>query len=180
MSPNAQAWVFNHRWTVFVSMFGAIAVMLGLFWKRRSYPLNFYLLALFTGLEAYSIGNLVTFYDPVVVMQALLITLGLFLGLTLFTLQSKYDFSNWGTYLFGGLWVLVITGVIAMFFPYNRTVELVYCGVGALIFSAYIIYDTYIITKKLSPEEYIIGAVSLYLDLINLFITILRLLDSRE
>jgi len=40
------------------------------------------------------------------------------------------------------------------------------------------VYDTYIITKRLSPDEYIMGAISLYLDFINLFLSILRVLNN--
>jgi protein lifeguard len=54
-------------------------------------------------MEAFTLGIVVSFYNNQVVLQALLITLGVFLGLTLFTLQSKYDFSGMGPWLFGGL-----------------------------------------------------------------------------
>lgn len=40
------------------------------------------------------------------------------------------------------------------------------------------VYDTYTITKRLSPDEYIMGAISLYLDFINLFLSILRVLNN--
>lgn len=51
---------------------------------------------------------------------------------------------------------------------------------GALIFSLYIIYDTHMIMKKVSPEEYIHAAVLLYLDIINLFLEILRAMGERR
>lgn len=41
-------------------------------------------------------------------------------------------------------------------------------SLGTLLFSGYIVYDTFLITKKLSPDESIIAAISLYLDFINL------------
>jgi protein lifeguard len=70
-------------------------------------------------LEAYTVGTIVTFYDTTIVLEALLITVGLFAGLTLFTLQSKWDFSGMGPFLFGGLWALVLAGFIMLFFPHN-------------------------------------------------------------
>jgi protein lifeguard len=79
-----------------------------LYWKRHSHPLNLVLLSTFTLLEAFTLGVVIAFFDNVIVLQALsamilirlfsfaeltmeyrLITLGVFLGLTLFTLQSK-------------------------------------------------------------------------------------------
>lgn len=70
-------------------------------------------------LEAYTVGTVVTFYDTTVVLEALVITLGLFLGLTLFTFQSKWDFSGMGPFLFGGLWALILAGFVMLFFPHN-------------------------------------------------------------
>jgi FtsH-binding integral membrane protein len=70
-------------------------------------------------LEAYTIGTIVTFYDTTIVLEALLITVGLFAGLTLFTLQSKWDFSGMGPFLFGGLWAFVLAGFVMIFFPHN-------------------------------------------------------------
>jgi FtsH-binding integral membrane protein len=49
---------------------------------------------------------------------------------------------------------------------------------GAFIFSAYIIYDTQMIMKHLSAEEYVIGVINLYMDIINLFVKILKLLNT--
>lgn len=75
-------------------------------------------------LEAYTVGTLVTFYDTLIVLEALLITLGLFAGLTLFTLQSKWDFSGMGPFLFGGLWGLVLAGFVMIWFPHNGFVSI--------------------------------------------------------
>lgn len=51
---------------------------------------------------------------------------------------------------------------------------------GAFLFSAFIVYDTQMIMKKLHPEEYIVGVINLYLDIINLFLELLRILDSMK
>ena len=76
-------------WALYVSLFGTLIVLGLLYWKRHSHPTNFVLLALFTVMEAFSLGVVTAFSDSVIVLQALLITTGVFLGLTLFTLQSK-------------------------------------------------------------------------------------------
>jgi hypothetical protein len=76
-------------WAFYVSLFGTLIVLGLLYWKRHSHPTNLGLLALFTLMEAFSLGVVTAFYDSVIVLQALLITTGVFLGLTLFTLQSK-------------------------------------------------------------------------------------------
>lgn len=76
-------------WSFYVPLFGTLVVLGLLYWKRHSHPLNIGLLALFTLMESFTLGVVTAFYDNVIVLQALLITTGIFLGLTLFTLQSK-------------------------------------------------------------------------------------------
>ena len=49
---------------------------------------------------------------------------------------------------------------------------------GAVLFCGFILFDTYMIMHHLSTEEYVIAAVDLYLDLINLFIYMLRILQA--
>lgn len=56
--------------------------------------------------------------------------------------------------------------------------ELVFAAAGALLFCGFIIYDTHLLMHKLSPEEYILAAINLYLDIINLFLHLLRLLEA--
>jgi len=177
---HASTWIQNNAWAFYTAMVGSLVSLGLLWWKRHSYPVNMAFLSVFTLFEAFTLGIVVGFYDQVVVLQALIITLGVFLGLTLFTFQSKYDFSGMGTYLFGGLLVLLMTGVVGIFIPFGKTIDLLYAIGGTLLFSGYIVYDTYLITKKLSPDESIMAAISLYLDFINLFLSILRLLNNVE
>lgn len=127
--------------------------MLLTYWKRKSYPTNIFFLTGFTLLEAYSISVIVSFYQSKIVLQAVLLTAGLFIGLTLFACQTKYDFTSWMPYLFGGLWALILFGFMAMFFPKNSMVELIYSGIAALIFSAYILVDTQMVMKHYHVEE---------------------------
>jgi FtsH-binding integral membrane protein len=109
-------------------------------------------------------------------------------------------------YLFGALWVLIIFGFMAAFFPKSSAVELGYGVVAALIFSGYILVDTqlvmrhyHVVRSSLNPwskeyetsiltdlcvsklqEEEIAASISLYLDILNLFLAILRILNSQQ
>jgi len=63
--------------------------------------------------------------------------------------------------------------------------HMVLAGVGALIFSVYLVYDTQLMIggnhkMSISPEEYIFAALNIYMDVIMIFLYILRLLGSRE
>ena len=173
-------WIQSNQWLVWVSLFGAIGFMLLTFWKRKSYPTNLLFLAGFTAFEAYSVSVIVSFYQSKIVLQAVLLTAGIFVALTVFACQTKYDFTSWMPYLFGGLWALILFGFMAAFFPANSTVELCYSGIAALIFSGYILVDTQLIMRHYHVEEEIAAAISLYLDIINLFLAILRILNSQQ
>jgi FtsH-binding integral membrane protein len=104
---------------------------------------------------------LVSYSNQVAVLQALIITLFTFLGLTLFTFQSKYDFSKMGPYLFGGLLFLVGAGFVQMFIPFQHGLDMAMAAGGCVIFSLYIVYDTHMIQKRLSPEEWVLAVLSL-------------------
>ncbi|KAJ7703036.1 inhibitor of apoptosis-promoting Bax1-domain-containing protein [Mycena rosella] len=163
-STSAVTWVQSHIWSFYVPLFGTLVNLGLLYWKRHSHPWNFVLLSTFTLMEAFTLGIVVAFYDNIIVLQALLITLGVFIGLTIFTFQSKYDFEGMGPFLFGALLALCMTGFVQLFIPFGKTMDLIYAIGGCLIFSGYIVYDTYIINARLSPDEFIMGAISLYLE----------------
>lgn len=72
-------------------MFGALASMGLVYWKRYSHPLNLLALGLFTLFESVTVGSVVGFYNETIVLQALVITIFVFVGLTLFTFQVSRD-----------------------------------------------------------------------------------------
>jgi len=179
-STTYKHWIQTNQWMMWVSLFGAFAFLGLTFWKRKSYPTNLLFLAGFTAMEAYSISVIVSFTDSKIVLEAVVFTFGIFVALSLFACQTKYDFTSWVPYLFGGLWVLILFGFMSAFFPYNSKVELGYGIVCALIFSGYILVDTQMIMRHYHVEEEIAAAISLYLDVINLFLAILRILNSQN
>lgn len=179
-TSTASAWVQRNPWGMLLAMVGSI-VSLGLvYWKRHRHPANLYMLGLFTTFEAASLGALVSFVNETVVLRALVVTVFVFLGLTLFTLQSEHDFSSLGVWLYWALLLLVGTGLVQMFFPYSHIFELGYSLVGCAVFSGYILYDTWLLQRRLSPDDWVLANVSLYLDVVNLFISVLRLLNATE
>ncbi|EPQ11728.1 protein lifeguard 4 isoform X1 [Myotis lucifugus] len=164
---------------ILVFAIGSLGTIFALILNRHKHPLNLYLLFGFTLLEALSVACVVTFYDVYIILQAFVLTTAVFLGLTMYTLQSKKDFSKFGAGLFAVLWILCLSGILRLFF-YSETVELVVAAVGALLFCGFIIYDTHSLMHRLSPEEYVLAAINLYLDIINLFLHLLRLLEAAK
>jgi len=104
-------------------------------------------------------------------------------GLTIYAMVTETDFTDMGGYLFCALMVLFIFGIFVMFFPFPF-MHKVYCCLGILVFSFYLIYDTQMITGQgeiqLGVDEYVFGALQLYIDIIQLFLFILQLLGDRS
>jgi len=126
------------------------------------------------------VGTVTAFYAEAgasdLVLEAVAITASVFIMLTIFTLQSKWDFSFMGAGLGMCLWVMVLWGFFGIIFGLRT--GYVYALAGSILFSGYIIYDTYMICERLDPEDYIVAAIELYLDLLNLFLYILRLMNE--
>lgn len=174
------AYIQTHQWAFWTPLVASIVSMIALFVYRQSYPLNIVLLSLFSLFEAIAIGTVTSFYDYKIVLQALVITTFVFIGLTLFAMQTKYDLTSLGGVLYAGLMGFLGVGLVGLFLPFSHTVDILYAGFGVLLFSGYTLYDTYMICNRLSPDEWILAVVSLYLDVINLFLSILRLLNSTQ
>jgi len=106
------------------------------------------------------------------------------LALTVFSLQTKIDFTYFTGLAFMLLLCLIIFGIFAAIFPSN-TANIAYSVLGAMLFSFYLVIDTQLMLGgkhrySISPEEYIFAALNLYLDIINIFIYILALFGNKN
>jgi FtsH-binding integral membrane protein len=72
----------------------------------------------------------------------------------------------------------ILWHVVQVFFPLGPIYVTIYGVLSALIFSAYIIYDTDNLIKRYTYDEFIWASVALYLDVINLFLALLQVLRS--
>lgn len=114
-----------------------------------------------------------------IVTQALLMTTIIFGVMSFFALKTTKDLANMGKILFVALIVIVIASLINLFLG-NPLIQVIISAVGAILFSLYIAYDTQNIIRG-RYDSPIMAAISLYLDVLNLFISLLQLLSlNRE
>jgi FtsH-binding integral membrane protein len=149
---------------------------------RRTSGLNIGVYMLFSALWGAAVGPLLVMVDrfaPGIPLQAATMTVAAFTGLSVYALTSKKDFSYLGGFLCASLLALIIGGFVLMFF-HSSMLSLLYSIGGIVIFCGYILYDTSQIIHRLGPDEAVGGAISLYLDFINLFMFILRLLMTLQ
>ncbi|ETN66287.1 nmda receptor glutamate-binding chain [Anopheles darlingi] len=180
-----QLWVKNHPEMFWIALGVMIVTLISMACcgdVRRKAPMNFIFLTLFTLAQAFLLAVTSANFNSQEVMLAVGITAAVCLGLTLFAFQTKWDFTVMGGILFVAVLVLMLFGLVAIFFP-GKTITLVYASAGALIFSIYLVYDTQLMLGgshkySISPEEYIFAALNLYLDIVNIFLYILTIIGA--
>lgn len=178
-------WVQHHQeifWICFAATFVLLICMACCSSVRRKAPMNYIFLFLFTIAEGFLLATAASTYNSEEVLLAVGITAAICLALTLFAFQTKIDFTGLSSVLFVALVVLLLFGIISMIWN-GPTIRLIYASLGALLFSIYLIYDTQMMMGgnhkvSISPEEYIFAALSLYLDVVNIFLYILSIVGS--
>lgn len=159
--PNDNALImYIISYVIFIIFYIAIACCEGV---RRKYPLNVIALSVFTLALSFMAASIALFHSVTWVMMAMGITAAVCLGITLFSFQTKIDFTGIGFYLITACWVLFLFGILIIIFWARDLPVLwtVYSGLVALLFSMFLVYDTQLLLggkKKyaLSPEEHIL------------------------
>ena len=165
-----------------LSFLATLAPLMGAQFFRGQFPMNISLTLLFTLFEGVWISPLVFVMEqrqPGVATQAAILTLSSFAVLTAYAFVSRRDFSAWGSFFVVGLWVLIGTSLLNLFFQ-NQAASLWTAAATVLVFSGMLVYDTWRLRNQYGPDDYVIAAVQIYLDLLNMFTAILRLLGGRR
>ena len=154
-----------------------LGLLVGLMFAKRKAGLNLILLFAFTFVSGLTLTPILgrTFAMPggaAIVAQAFTLTTVAFGGLSVFAMNTKRDFTTWGKMLFITLIVLLVAMLLNLFFK-SPIFQVALSCVSAVLFSAYILYDTQNIIRG-NYETPIEGAVDLYLDFLNLFVSLLR------
>mmetsp|Transcript_2743 Transcript_2743/g.6224 ORF Transcript_2743/g.6224 Transcript_2743/m.6224 type:complete len:246 (+) Transcript_2743:72-809(+) len=153
----------------------------------RTFPQNYAILFVFTACEGLFVGIISAQYKLESVALAAGLTAALCFGLTLFALQTKYDVTGMGPYLMCGLMALFLLGFIMMFLPGSPFLQKLYAVGGALLFSFYLVYDTQLIVggkhkraNQFSIDDYILAALAIYVDVIQIFLMVLQMMGERR
>lgn len=135
----------------------------------------------FTGFMGYVLGPMLNMYltEYSNGSQLILTSLGatgiIFVALSGYVLTTRKDFSFMGGFLFIALMGAILISIASMIFNLPMT-QIVMSGAFVLIFSGYILYNTSQILNN-GQTNYIMATISLYLDILNLFLALLRILS---
>ena len=166
----------------FITFLCGLAPMILATRKKAEFPMNISLVLLFNFVMGVFISPALYFYarnQPGLIGQAAVLTVGAFGILTLYAFVSRRDFSPWGSFLTVGLWVLIGTMFLNFFFQ-NATINLWLASVTVLLFSGLLVFDTWRLRNVYGPDEYVGASVNIYLDLLNMFLAILRITGNRR
>ena len=106
------------------------------------------------------------------VLTAAVLTTAVTLALTAYVHKTGKDFTRMGGFLFAGLIVVLLASIAAIFIP---AMHAGVSAVAALLFSGFILYDTSRLVRG-EEDNYVMAAVSMYLNVLNLFLSLLQLL----
>ncbi len=139
----------------------------------------------FTVLEGVTLSPILALAPTQGVVMATVSSVVLFVVLSMIGLTTKRDLSGWGTMLMASLIAIIIVSLLSLFFIHVTILMTIISIVSVILFAGFIVYDSQQIKARYLNGDNenddvtaIYGALSLYLDFINLFINLLRLFSS--
>jgi len=146
-------------------------------------PINYIILTIFTLSLSWVIGGEVCTYTPTSVLGVLFLTFVVVTTLIIYAWTSKKDFTMLGGILSTSLILLIFSSLFYFFFPIPLLYIVIVYG-SLILFSIYLIYDIQLVvgnkSVKFSEDDYILAAMNIYLDIINLFLDLLRIFGSKN
>lgn len=141
----------------------------------------------FAALMGVSLSTVLLAYTGVSIARTFFVAASAFAGLSLWGYTTKKDLSAWGSFLIMGVFGLIIAMIVNMFLQ-SSTMDFVVSGIGVLLFAGLTAYDTqkirniyFKVTRSdVRGKAIVMGALTLYLDFINLFLFLLRFMGERR
>lgn len=138
-------------------------------------------LTIFTLCQSFILGILCTAYSPVSLLSALSLTTATTGTLTMYVHFNKHENFAWTIpLLLSGSMSFMMLIMLTWVFGTSAFTHVVIGTFGSLLFSGYLVWDTYYILTRYTPEDYILASLNLYIDIINLFVSFLRIVSSRD
>lgn len=175
-------------WILFFAQLGLVFVLSGMI-NRLSGSTATALFMLYSVLSGLSLTPIFLIYTQSSIVSVFFITAGMFAALSIYGYSTKRDLTGLGSFLFMGLIGIVLASVVNIFLKSDAVMWAI-TYIGVFIFAGLTAYDTQKLKnfgEQLSQDDpnhfrryAILGALTLYLDFINLFIMLLRIMGNRR
>ena len=142
----------------------------------------------FAAVMGISLSSIFISFTGQSIVQIFFVTAAAFAGLSIWGYTTKKDISGWGSFLIMGVVGLIIASIVNLFMQ-SSAMQFAISSIGVLVFAGLTAYDTQRIKDEyltlrhdstMVAKAAILGALSLYLDFINMFISMLHLFGSQE
>lgn len=156
-------------------------MLIAAFFFRRKKSISYTFLYSFTFISGITLYPIVAHYMATsganTVLMSFATTTVVFSGIAVYATKSKRNFSFIGGFLLAALLAMVAISIFNIFWPLSTTGMLAYSFIGVMVFSGYVLFDfSRMKHYGVAQEDVPLMALSLYLDFINLFLSILRIL----
>jgi FtsH-binding integral membrane protein len=176
--------------TKYIVMFAPLAFVLAISFgiSRMSYAVATLVFIAFAGVMGLSLSSIFAIYTTGSIALTFFVTAGTFGAMALYGITTKADLSKLGSILMMALFGIIIAGLVNMFVK-SSMFDMIISIIGVLVFTGLTAYDVQRImreslTMDAGSEEAkkasVLGALTLYLDFINLFLYLLKFLGSRR
>lgn len=188
IAPEVLMFVATHTWVYWVVCLGELGLVMAITgglnrFSSTTISMLFYLFAIVNGL---TFSIIFVAYSPVSILKTFLITAGTFGAMTIYGYFTTQNLARIGSLLVMALFGLIICTIVNIFWK-NGTFDWIISGVGVLIFIGLTAWDTQQIKRMAESSPMAtdgrlatVGALSLYLDFINLFLYLLRFFGNRD
>jgi len=182
--------IFGNRMVFYVLIFGELGLVIALSAaiNRISSTTATLLFLFYSALNGVTFATIFLVYTSSSIASTFFIASGTFAGMSLYGYATKRDLSGWGSFLFMGLIGIIIASVVNIFMQ-SEMISWVVSYIGVFVFVGLTAYDTQKIkqigaagfaNEESRKKASIIGALRLYLDFINLFLMLLRIMGNRR
>jgi len=182
-------YLMSHPWSLFglIIFQFAMVIALSFFIMRMSVITAIIAFVLYAASVGLTMASIFFVYTNASIFATFLVTAGTFLVMALYGYFTKKDLSSWGSFLLMALLGIIIGMFVNMFLK-SSSFDYFISAIGVLIFTLLTAYDTQkikMLGSKLVDQEVrskiaILGALTLYLDFINLFLFLLRFMGNRR
>ena len=153
----------------------------------RTVPINYYLLATFTACQAFCVAHMCSFYETSIALTVAGMTTAVTMVIMLFAVTTKKDFTtNEIFYQFFPVLIMCLICLIlcSIFMSFSSWWHPLIAGVLVLIYGMYLVHDVQLITgdKKyaLGYDDYVVGAMIIYIDIVMLFVELLTIFGDKK
>jgi FtsH-binding integral membrane protein len=175
--------ILGNRMLFYILIFGELGLVIGISGaiNRISASTAGLLFLAYAALNGLTMSTIFVAYTSSSITSTFVITAGMFGAMSLYGYLTKSDLTSWGSFLFMGLVGVVIASLVNIFLQSSMIYWVMsFCGI--IVFTGLTAYDTQKIKNQgnVGTKGAVLGALTLYLDFINMFLIMLRILGNRR